>query len=49
MAGGPARNALKAVKGNFKHLIYNSIIPYIQRTMHGRRACPQWLESSKAD
>ena len=33
-------HALKAVKGNFKHWIYNSIIPHIRRTMHGRRARP---------
>jgi hypothetical protein len=26
MAGGPARNALKAVRGNFRHLIYKSMI-----------------------
>ena len=40
MAGGPAHNALEPVWVNLNNLIYNSIIPYIQRTMHGRRACP---------
>jgi hypothetical protein len=37
MAGGPARNALKLVRGKFNNLIHNSMITLTQRTMHGRR------------
>jgi len=41
----PARNALKAVRGKFKHLIYKSMITTTQRTTHGRRARPTALMS----
>jgi hypothetical protein len=34
---GPARNALKLVRGKFNNLIHNSMIMLTQRTMHGRR------------
>jgi hypothetical protein len=45
MAGGPARNALKPVWSKFNHLSHKSMISSIQRAMHGRRACPQCLET----
>jgi hypothetical protein len=45
VAGGPARNAFKVIRGKPNNLIYNPMVTLTQSTMHGRRACPRCRDS----